>query len=233
MHEAGGGRSGQPEHGLRVVRGIASGARQNSIVVASGANHSLKANEVAGLRSAFQGASYALFQLETPLDAVGAALRLAKEEGARTMLDPAPAQPLSREITSMVDFLTPNETEACVLVGRPPGRVTMSDAPALAFTLRELTGAGAVVLKLGEQGCLWWDGTMGFTSPGLPVQAVDTTAAGDTFNGALAVALAEGKRAEDALRWANAAAALSVQKTGAQASIPLRAAVDSFLVSRR
>lgn len=204
-------------------------AAQNSIVVASGANHAATAAEMEGLRPTFRGAACALFQLETPLPSVAAALRIAREEGARTILDPAPAQPLSSDILALVDILTPNESEACVLLGRAPQRVTLDEAPQLARDLRDRTGVPAIILKLGDQGCYWWDGEQGLHSPGFRVNAVDTTAAGDTFNGALAVALAEGMAIADALRFANAAAALSVTHYGAQASIPARAVVDTFL----
>ena len=201
---------------------------QNSIVVASGANHALAASEIHGHRASFRGAGLALFQLETPLDAVAAALALAREEGARTMLDPAPAQPLPRDLLERVDILTPNESEACILLGCPVSRVTPAEAPALAADLLRL-GPKAVILKLGEQGCYYYDGQAAIHSPAFQVTARDTTAAGDTFNAGLAVALAEGKDIGEALRFANAAAAISVTRLGAQASIPSRAEVEEFL----
>jgi ribokinase len=204
---------------------------QNAIVVASGANHALSASEVEALRPVFRGAALALFQLETPLAAVAAALRLAREEGARTILDPAPARPLERELLEQVDLLTPNESEACLLVGRPPQRLTLEEAPEVAAALLEM-GPRAVVLKLGELGCYFSDGRRCLPSPGFAVEARDTTAAGDTFNGALAVALAEDMPLEQALEFANAAAALSVTRLGAQASIPTRAEVEAFLGAR-
>src|SRR5947209_6396315 len=124
------------------------GRGQNSIVVASGANMELHAADVEAMRKVFRGASLALFQLETPLDTVTAALKLAREEGLATMLDPAPARPLSPELLSLVDILTPNESEALMLLGRPPARVSPSDAAPLAEALLRL-GPGAVILKLG------------------------------------------------------------------------------------
>jgi ribokinase len=169
-----------------------------------------------------------LFQLETPLDTVRAALAIAREEGARTILDPAPAQPLSREMLSLVDLLTPNESEALILLGKPPARVLPDDAPQLAAGLREL-GAKTVVLKLGDRGCYFDDGARGLFQPAFPVEVKDSTAAGDVFNAALAVALTEGRPIEDALRFASAAAAISVTRVGAQASVPSRAEVDAFL----
>lgn len=201
---------------------------QNSIVVASGANHALPAGDIEALRPVFRGSALALFQMETPLDTVAAALRMAAEEGATTILDPAPAQPLAADLLSAVDILTPNESEACLLLGRPAGRLGLDQAPEAAMALRAL-GPRAVILKLGEQGCFYSDAAQSLHVPGFAVTVKDTTAAGDTFNGALAVAMAEGKDIRDALRFANAAAALSVTRLGAQASIPSRAETDAFL----
>ena len=203
-------------------------AGQNSIVVASGANHEFHPAEVAALRPLFRGARFVLLQLETPLATVASALASAREEGARTILDPAPAQPLPPELLAAVDILTPNESEACHLLSRPVSRVAPAEAPELARALRWL-GPRSIVLKLGEQGCYCLDGEVEIRAPGFPVEARDTTAAGDTFNAALAVALAEQKPMEEALRFANAAAAISVTRLGAQASVPTRREVDDFL----
>ena len=203
---------------------------QNSIVVASGANFVFPAADVEGTRSSFRGARWALFQLETPLDAVEAALTVARSEGASTMLDPAPAQPLPPDLLKLVDILTPNESEASMLLGRPAGRVALADAPEVARALLAL-GPKAVVLKLGEQGCFYADALTSHICAGFQVQPVDSTAAGDTFNAALAVALTDGPSMPDALRFANAAAAISVTRVGAQASVPSRSEVDAFLAT--
>ena len=205
-------------------------AGQNAIIVAAGANAVFPAADVEGSRSSFRNAKYGLFQLETPLDTVAAGLRLAHREGAKTILDPAPAQVLSPGLLSEVDILTPNESEARILVGQPAGRVTIDEAPALAKEVLAM-GPAAVILKLGENGCLYADAASVIHAPGFVVEARDTTAAGDTFNAALAVALAEDFSLADSLRFANAAAALSVTRMGAQASIPTRAEVDVFLRS--
>ena len=203
-------------------------AGRNSIVVASGANYALAAADVEAMRKVFRGACLALFQLETPLDTVAAALALAREEGLRTMLDPAPAQPLSAALLARVDILTPNENEALMLLGRPPARVSRDEAPELAEALRKL-GPRSVVLKLGDRGSYCCGDTGCFYTPAFPVEVRDSTAAGDTFNAALAVAFAEGQPIERALLFANAAAAISVTRLGAQASAPARAEVDGFL----
>lgn len=200
---------------------------QNSIVVASGANFAFRAADVEGIRSSFRGASFALFQLETPMDAVHAAMLLARGEGVRTILDPAPAALLSREFLSSVDILTPNETEACVLQGRPAARIETADAPEMVRDLLQL-GPCAVILKMGDRGCWYADSGSEMHVPAYPVAAVDSTAAGDTFNGALAVALAESFTIQNALRFANAAAAISVTRPGAQASIPSRVETDAL-----
>jgi ribokinase len=203
---------------------------QNSIVVASGANHELAAGDIEAMRKSLRGAAIALFQLETPLDTVEAALKLAKEEGAITVLDPAPAQRLPSGLLEAVDILTPNESEALLLCGRAPARVSLGEARELAESLRRL-GPRTVIVKLGEQGCLLLNATGSRHFPGYKVEVRDTTAAGDTFNAALAVALAEGRAIEEAIPFANAAAAISVTRLGAQASAPGRAEVDEFLAT--
>jgi ribokinase len=202
---------------------------ENSIVVASGANHAVAAADIEGLRPAFRGAAFALFQLETPIDAVLAALKLARSEGVKTILDPAPAQALPRDLLEHVDLLTPNESEALGMLGGTGG-ATIADPAVTAKALRGL-GPKAVILKLGERGCFYDDGFTVLRSPAFRVEPVDTTAAGDTFNGALAVALAEDASIERALRFANAAGGLSVTRAGAQASIPTRKEVDDLLAT--
>jgi len=201
---------------------------RNSIVVASGANMELAAADMESFRKDFQNARAVLFQLETPLATVERALLLAREEGAATILDPAPARPLASGMLAMVDILTPNESEALMLLGQKAGEVDASDAPSVARAVLAL-GPKAVILKLGDKGCFYSDGAKAIHSPGFRVAAVDTTAAGDTFNAAFAVALSESRPIEDALRFANAAAAISVTRMGAQASVPTREEVDQFL----
>ena len=194
---------------------------QNTIVVSPGANGTLGV-PVAG---DFAGTRVALFQLETPLASVEGALGLARQQGAITILDPAPAQRLSRELLEWADILTPNETEALTLLGEPPGQLDIGNAEALAKRLATRT----VILKLGALGCYLYREGRGRHYPGFPVEAVDTTAAGDTFNAALACALSERQPFELAIRFANAAAALSVTRMGAQPSAPSRKEVEEML----
>jgi ribokinase len=211
--------------GVALIVVQASG--QNQIVVASGANARLAPRDVEAALGKQQG-GYLLLQLETPLDTVETAATIARQHGATVILDPAPAQPLPQSLLASVDVITPNETEANVLLGQRQAAVSMEEAPGAARALLAL-GIDTVVLKLGEKGALVADrhGIRHFPAP--RVDAVDATAAGDTFNGALAVALAEGRSLAEAVAFANAAAALSVTRLGAQASIPLRAEVDAHL----
>lgn len=203
-------------------------AGQNSITVAPGANGVLLASDIASQRSALDGARCVLLQLEVPIEAVAAGLREGRRVGAICILDPAPARALPSEVLQLVDIATPNETEACILAEVPPKRVNAGDAPALGKRIREL-GARAVIVKLGDQGCVYCGPDRTFASPAFPVRAIDSTAAGDTFNAALAVSLAEGAPIEAALRFANAAAAISVTRSGAQTSAPSRTEVESLL----
>ncbi len=199
---------------------------ENSIVVASGANFALAPDGVRQSSAAFTNSKFALFQLETPLDTVVEAMRLAREAGARIILDPAPAQELPGELLSLVDILTPNETEASALLAVDK----IEDPIRAAQDLRGL-GVAAVLIKLGDRGCFYSDGSTSLSAPPFPIEAVDTTAAGDCFNGALAVALAEGSSMDQALRFANATAALCCTRFGAQSSLPAREDVEQLLAS--
>ncbi|MDQ2799050.1 MAG: ribokinase [Armatimonadota bacterium] len=198
---------------------------ENVIVVASGANAKLSVGLITMAADAIRAADVVVCQLETPLETVQAALKLAREAGKTTILNPAPAQGLSDELLSYVSVLTPNETEAALLAGYDAHTPTQQ-----ANALRE-RGAANVVITLGAKGALAVSEAQetliqSFT----PQQTVDTTAAGDCFTGALAVALGEGKRLAYAVEFANAAASLSVEKAGAQPSLPSRYEVDFRLI---
>ncbi len=146
------------------------------------------------------------------------------------MLDPAPVCDLSDDLLRSVRILTPNQTEAALLIGTSTAIEDMSQAELAAHKLRA-RGAETVVVKMGERGCFIAGPDQCFIAPGFRVAAVDTTAAGDAFNGAFAVALREGEALRDAAHFANAAAALSVTRNGALTSMPNRSEVDQFLVS--
>ncbi len=201
---------------------------ENAIVVSPGANASLTPEEASSRLAALRPASLLLCQLEIPLNTVGAALKLGKQREATTILDPAPAHPDCLRFLHDVDFLTPNETEALQLLNRDRPIGSDDDARQVARELRRL-GAASVVLKLGARGCYVCHEDCSVLVNGLEVNAVDTTAAGDTFNGAFACALGEGKTVIEAAHFANAAAALSVTCSGAQSSIPTREEVEEFL----
>lgn len=201
---------------------------ENSIVISPGANATLDP-ETALQRLNLDEGDILLCQLESPLETVEAALAYAKARGAMTILDPAPAGLLAGSILRMVDLLTPNQTEAAVLLGDLNFEIHgFARAREAANRLLEL-GPRGVILKLGETGAMFWDGRQAVESQAFEVEAVDTTGAGDAFNGALAAQLASGQPMDEALRFANAAAAISVTRPGAQPSMPYRLEVDEFL----
>jgi len=205
---------------------------ENSIVISPGANATVLPENVLSKLDLLHEGMYLLSQLEIPIATVTVALARAKAAGATTILDPAPVRALSSELLRNVDFLTPNQSEAAALLGDPDLEIRgFGEALRAAERLLAL-GPAAAVLKLGSLGCYIAAGKVRAMVPGFEVSAVDTTAAGDIFNGAFAVALAEGADVLEAARFANAAAAISVTRPGAQSSIPSREEVEAFL-SRR
>ncbi|QJW89848.1 ribokinase [Spirosoma taeanense] len=206
------------------------GRGENSIMVASGANARLNQEQVANALASISAPAYTviLLQLETPLPTVEYAIRRGHERGIRVVLNPAPAQSLDPAVLAFLFAITPNETEAELLTGI---RVTDEATARQAAQHLHQLGVPNVVITLGARGAyVSSDGSN--TAPAIiaapPVTAVDTTAAGDCFNGALAVALAEGKNLTDAVAFACKAASISVTRLGAQASLPLRAEVDAL-----
>ena len=204
----------------------------NSIMVLPGANGRLTEADVEGSRHQFEGAAYALLQLEIPLRTVAAAARTAHRAGGRVILDPAPAQPLSDELFSLVDVLTPNETEAAILAGLPPRRLDPVQAAEIGRHLQR-RGARTVIVKLGDQGCVLVSDGEPRHLPAPKVQAVDTTAAGDVFNAGLALGLSEGTDFYAACEFANRTAAVSVTRRGAQTAAPSRAEVEALLEAHK
>ncbi len=192
---------------------------ENSIAVASGANAALSPADVRKAAPAFEGTGFLLTQLETPLETVRAAAERAARKGIQVILNPAPARPLPDALLENVDILTPNETEAEILTGIRVAGERGARAAAEALKKR---GVETVIITLGPRGAFVSGRDAEKIVPGFKVCAVDTTAAGDVFNGALAVALSEGRALVDAVRFANAAAALSVTRLGAQPSAPKR-----------
>jgi ribokinase len=203
--------------GVALITVDASG--ENSIVVAPGANANLLPADVEGALSEISTAGIILLQLEIPLATVQYVAGYAAARSIRVILNPAPAAVLPAEFLSHIDTITPNATEASMIAG-----IKVSDietAKQAAVRIREL-GVGNVVITMGSNGALVLEGAVFTHVPAPKVQAVDTTAAGDVFNGALAVALSEHKSLPDAVRFACEAAALSVTRLGAQSSIPYR-----------
>lgn len=199
---------------------------QNSIVVAPGSNMRLSPDDVDAARGAIGEADILLVQLETPLETVTRALQIARAKGVKTILNPAPARTLPRETFGLVDVLIPNETETAVLTGLSVG--TQTEAKTAGVALRK-QGVKTVVMTLGERGAIYADAGDVDALSAYEVKAVDTTAAGDAFVGAFAVATAEGKSLSEAVRWGNAAGALAVTKRGAQPSLPDRGALEEIL----
>ncbi len=203
---------------------------ENSIAVAGGANAKLSPSDVKKAAGVIRSAGLLVAQLETPLATVTAAVELAVKAGVPVILNPAPARPLPNSLLERISILTPNETEAELLTGI---KVTDAAAAAKACSKLRSRGVGIVILTLGERGAFLADANGRRLVPGFKVKTVDSTAAGDIFNGALSVALAEGKAVFDAVRFANAAAALSVTRLGAQPSAPSRADIEKFIRSGR
>ena len=205
---------------------------ENAILISPGANATLS-REIALERLRLAAPyDFLLGQLETPMTTIEAAFAEARRSGATTILDPAPVQPLPGELIPNIDFITPNQIEATALLGGTKDCIrSFDDARAAADGLLS-AGFRGVVLKLGELGCYVATAQVRGAVPGFKVAAVDTTGAGDTFNAAFAVSLAEGAAIMDAAVFANAAAALSVTRPGAQNSIPTRAEVESLLAAR-
>lgn len=214
--------------GLAMIQVTEQG--ENSICVFAGANQALDDQQVLQAKASLQQADYLLMQLETPLSGVEQALTLTSQMATPplTVLNPAPAVALPDSILRAIDIITPNETEAQILTG-----VVVEDEQSAALASDKLhdKGIDIVLITLGAKGVWLSQASTGERQliVGFRVKAVDTTAAGDTFNGALVCALSEGKSLIQAVRFAQAAAALSVTAFGAQTSIPTRAAVDDFV----
>jgi len=195
---------------------------ENCIVVAPGANARLGRKDIDMAAKAVREAEIILMQLEIPLDTVIYATEMAVAAGRKVILNPAPAQPLPLSLFSKIYLITPNETEAELLTGIPVKDQTSAIAAARALLSM---GVKVVVMTLGSKGALLVTDSLCELIPVTAVQVVDTTAAGDCFNGAIAVALCEGFGLMEAISFANKAAAISVSRMGAQASAPFRSEI--------
>jgi ribokinase len=217
-------RDAEAPTGMALITLDASG--ENQIVVVPGANARLTPELVRAHEARIAAAAVVLLQLEVPLPVVEVATRIAHDGGAAVILDPAPApaQPLPASLLKGVDFLTPNQSELQTLTGR----AVASQAEAAARSLADGSPL-RVIVKMGDVGALLVDASRQSFWPALRVRAVDATGAGDAFNAALAVALAEGRPLPDAGRLAVAAGALCVTRAGAQPSMPTRQEIEAAL----
>lgn len=201
---------------------------ENSIIVIPGANGQVGETDVARLEPMLSQAAVLLLQLEIPLAAVYAAAQMAQKAGVKVILDPAPAhRDLPENLYGVVDLLTPNEVEATQLTGIDVS--TREGASQAAQALRQ-RGVKEVILKLGDRGVCWATASETFFVPAFPVLAVDTVAAGDAFNGALAAALVRGLSLEKAIVWGSAAGAIAATRSGAQSSLPDFDTLSRFLL---
>jgi ribokinase len=201
---------------------------QNTIVLSPGANGLVSQDMVQAAEKLVENCDLLLLQLEIPLETVEFAVRLAKSHDRRVILNPAPAKNMKAELLQSVDYLVPNEVEAADLTGQEVA--DLASAERAAVTLQEMCGGAVIVITLGSQGALLLQkGEKPLAVPTLMVPAVDTTAAGDAFVAGMAVALAKGKPAVEAVRWGCAAGSLTVTKLGAQTSIPTEAEVKQLL----
>lgn len=214
--------------GISVI--LIDDAGQNLISVVPGANYSLAEPDIDAAREAIGGSRIVGFQLENRLEVIDYAIRKAHEWGTQTLLDPAPAARLSESLYPCLDFIKPNETEATTLTGIRVDGVA-SAVKAGEWLIKR--GVRTAIITLGEQGavCVTSEGAEHFPTP--RVQAVDTTGAGDVFSGALMVGISRGETLEDAVRFANCAAALSVTRLGVIEAIPTLDDVLAFMKSDR
>ena len=211
--------------GVAAINIDASG--QNRIVQVLGANQTCGENEVERAKAALVDASVLMLQLEVPVDVSVATAREAASMKVVVILDPAPARSLPDELYGYCSYITPNETEAQALVGFPVVDPSSADRAARELLAR---GAGCAIIKMGAQGAYYATSEVARHITAHRVEAVDTVAAGDAFNGSLAVALAEGLELKEAMLWAMAAGALAVSTIGAQDSMPRREEIE-FLLS--
>ncbi|AIY43821.1 Ribokinase [Collimonas arenae] len=220
---------------VATMSGMASGVAsimvdasgQNSIVLAAGANDALSPAHIDAARALIEQARIVVLQLETPLATVRHAIKLAHELGKTVVLNPAPAQALPADLLAQVDYLIPNEIEAAMLAGLPEASLDSDAAIDVAVAKLRANGSANVLVTLGSKGVYAALASTSEHFAAQPTQAIDTTAAGDTFIGGFVAALAEGRSEADAIAFGQRAAAISVARIGAQTSIPYRRELEA------
>lgn len=216
----------EPEQSSGVALIAVDDNAENNIIVVPGANGLVGDADISHLSEILPKIDVLLLQLEIPIEAVISAAQAAQKHGVKVILDPAPAQPLPPEIYNYIDIITPNETEASLLVGFPVQ--SQNDAAKAAKKIMSL-GVPQIIIKMGAKGVYWANAEANEFFPAYEVDAVDTVAAGDAFNGGLAVALREGLPLPEAISWGMAAGALSATKHGAQPSMPDRESLERLI----
>jgi ribokinase len=223
---------------VKRVEGISTGiasitvdaSGNNCIIVVPGANYKLSIGDLEASYEVIQNSEVVVAQLEVPIEAVKFAIKTAKQMGKLTILNPAPAIELEDEFLSNVDILVPNDTELELLSGIKVNKVGDLESAAQVLINKGVRG---LIVTLGSKGCIHINKSGSKAYPAYKVSAIDTTAAGDSFIGAVAVAISEGKSLEEAISFATAVGALTVTKEGAQSSLPLREEVEAFIRTAR
>jgi ribokinase len=206
---------------------IENATGNNAIIVSPGAAGRVSVQDVEEKADLIRSAAMFVTQLEQPIPAALRGLQIARAAGVTTILNPAPAASLSDEMLALCDYVTPNESEAEALTGLPVTSVEQAKAAAAALLAK---GVGAVVITLGDKGALYHDSRQSVHVPVISAgPVVETTGAGDAFNGGFAVALAEGRDVVDAVRFGCATAGISVTRPGTAPSMPTRAEIDALL----
>jgi ribokinase len=223
---------------VKRVEGISTGiasitvdaSGNNCIIVVPGANYKLSIGDLEASYEVIQNSEVVVAQLEVPIEAVKFAIKTAKQMGKLTILNPAPAIELEDEFLSNVDILVPNDTELELLSGIQVNKVGDLESAAQVLINK---GVRELIVTLGSKGCIHINKSGSKAYPAYKVSAIDTTAAGDSFIGAVAVAISEGKSLEEAISFATAVGALTVTKEGAESSLPLREEVEAFIRTAR
>jgi len=200
---------------------------ENSILVAPGACHNITMEDVESVKEKIADSDLLVVQMEVNMDATYRAIEIADENDVTVIMNPAPAQPIEQRFLEMIDYITPNETEAEILTGiRTDSMENIKKAAEKLYSM----GIRNVLITLGKEGVYIKNETLDLMVPSYKVETVDTTGAGDAFNGCLAVGLLEGMELEEAARFANAGAALSVTKPGTAPSMAYRTDINTFLI---